>query len=176
MTLFLNGPGVRIRISITHFPGSRVGRTLALQFYRSIKPLMRFYRAELFAAHDLLRGYPNQERPLTLAHSIDMSRPNGPFGAALRLRRQLLGLTQDELARMTGMSRHAILRLEKGLAFPRPVTQTRLIAALGGLPFGLPDGNTHAELRSPTVILRDDEEVDTADMIVRIFRSRRRHR
>lgn len=51
--------------------------------------------------------------------------------AAVRSRRQLLGLTQAEMARRTGIARPNICRIESGKHTPAIETLARLCAAFG---------------------------------------------
>jgi len=49
----------------------------------------------------------------------------------LRFRREMAGLTQEELAERAGLSKNALGALERGSSEPRPSTIRRLAEALG---------------------------------------------
>jgi transcriptional regulator with XRE-family HTH domain len=53
------------------------------------------------------------------------------LGMLIRLARQKAGLTQDDLARMAGMSVRALRDLEQGKTIPRPASRRRLAKVLG---------------------------------------------
>jgi len=52
----------------------------------------------------------------------------------LRFRREMAGLTQEELAARAGVSKNALGALERGASEPRPSTIRRLAEALGCQP------------------------------------------
>src|SRR5262249_20697149 len=57
---------------------------------------------------------------------------NQPFGAQLQRHRLLAGLSQEELAERSGLSRRGITDLERGARrMPHPATVRRLADALG---------------------------------------------
>ncbi|MDP9264776.1 MAG: helix-turn-helix domain-containing protein [Chloroflexota bacterium] len=53
------------------------------------------------------------------------------FGAAVRAVRRSRHVTQAELAAAAGMSREALVRVERGQVSPGPGTYQRLVGALG---------------------------------------------
>jgi ribosome-binding protein aMBF1 (putative translation factor) len=68
---------------------------------------------------------------------IEAQRDGAVFGQTYRLavqvmeRRELLGLTQIELAEKTGIDQGDISRIERGSIFPNEKTLVRLAGALG---------------------------------------------
>jgi transcriptional regulator with XRE-family HTH domain len=57
----------------------------------------------------------------------------------LKLIRERKALTQDQLARLAGVSRITVARLEAGVDEPRPTTTRKLADALGVQPEALMD-------------------------------------
>ncbi|MBD2891488.1 hypothetical protein amrb99_03940 [Actinomadura sp. RB99] len=56
---------------------------------------------------------------------------NDTIGAAIRLRRRALGITQARLARMAGLDQPAVSRLESGSRLPPLPVLERVANALG---------------------------------------------
>jgi transcriptional regulator with XRE-family HTH domain len=68
------------------------------------------------------------QRPPPITRSQDM----GGFGEGIRLRRLLVGLTQEELAERAGLSVRGLRKLEAGaIGSPRPRTVRAIATALG---------------------------------------------
>jgi DNA-binding XRE family transcriptional regulator len=56
--------------------------------------------------------------------------PKTPLGWGIRLRRETLAMTQDELARRIGMSSTQISHIELGKCQPRAITRAKINRAL----------------------------------------------
>ncbi|MGI5455694.1 helix-turn-helix domain-containing protein [Streptomyces sp. CA-249302] len=83
------------------------------------------------------RGWHELRDPVLAAtearEAYDAARIRFELGHAVRERREALGMTQDQLARATGMRQPAVARFEAGGTMPMPTLPLleRLAVALG---------------------------------------------
>lgn len=83
------------------------------------------------------------------------------FGRRLRAARRRLGLTQDDLARRTGVSVRAIRDLESGRVHaPRPRTEQMLAAVTGSFDAPPPSADVRVDVLGPLTAHRAGEPVE----------------
>ncbi|MFP4476171.1 MAG: helix-turn-helix domain-containing protein [Desulfatibacillaceae bacterium] len=81
------------------------------------------------AYQELLRNQPEDEADVWFPHEVVRANVRGD--RLPKAWREYLGLTQEELARRSGLKQPAIVRLEKPGARPRRTTLEKLARAMG---------------------------------------------
>lgn len=106
----------------------RQRRTILQTLYREIRPMLWYIRSEWLHHNDStdLEGLRNFKRPLSFRQTPHFHTATGNFGYLLKLRRQELGLTQENLAKAIGISRTHISKIEHGHYSPRFITFHKL--------------------------------------------------
>jgi DNA-binding XRE family transcriptional regulator len=120
---------IRITFESSHSPQLR--RAIVRGFFRHNKAWLRYFRSIAFEHSEHVNVDPHhaEKRGFPLFKNKNFDTPSGHLGSEIQIRRLIIGLTQAELARRTGMQQASISKIERGLMTVRPSTYKRLLEA-----------------------------------------------
>ena len=110
----------------------RQRRVIANLLYREISKVFQFFGIAEVHHHDgdVMTWLKEEERGTSLRQACDVSTPHGRTGYEIRMKRLELGITQAGLARLSGLERTHISRIEKGHMKPRSETLLKIARCL----------------------------------------------
>jgi DNA-binding XRE family transcriptional regulator len=113
-----------ISIKVTSHLNARQRRAIALGFFRQIRPFLKYFRtgSAHHSENQLTDFFRNEARGLIIYPSEAISANAGRIGFAIRMQRLEMGLTQEALARRSGIIRSHLSKMERGLCLPRRTT------------------------------------------------------
>ena len=89
---------------------------------------------------------------------MDMEQVNEQIGRRIKEMRQQVGLTQQELADRTELTKGFISQLERGLVSPSVITLFDLIECLGSTP-----GEFFQETKEPQIVFKEEDYFEKFD-------------